>query len=193
MKQTYYHNDITDFYKNLDKLRRPRLLVIGHARHGKDTVCEILRDFYGFDFESSSRFCSKKFIFDNLKDKYGYKTEEECYNDRHSHRSEWFDAICAYNIPDPSRLGKEIALAHGVYCGLRNKKEFHALKNAHVYDFVIWVDRSDHLPLEPKTSMTLEQWMADYTIDNNGTLEELHNAVHNIAGSLFKNYVPTYD
>ena len=26
---------------------------------------------------------------------------------------------------------------------------------------------------ESKDSMSLEQWMADYTIDNNGTLEDL--------------------
>jgi hypothetical protein len=193
MKQTYYHNDVLDSYRQLSRWQRPKLLVIGHARHGKDTVCEILRDNYGFDFESSSRFCSKKFLFDKLKDKYGYKTEEECYEDRHNHRSEWFDEICAYNVPDPSRLGREIALAHGVYCGLRNKKEFHALKSLEVYDFVLWVDRSDHLPLEPKTSMNLEQWMADFTIDNNGSLEELQANIKRLSTRLFKKYMPVYD
>ena len=40
-----------------------KLLVIGHGRHGKDTVCEILRDHYGYTFESSSQFCSKLFIY----------------------------------------------------------------------------------------------------------------------------------
>ena len=50
-----------------------KLLVIGHGRHGKDTVCEILRDKYNYTFESSSKFCSKLFIYDNLKDKYNYK------------------------------------------------------------------------------------------------------------------------
>ena len=47
------------------------------------------------------------------------------------------------------------------------------MKNTGVFDLAVWVDRSDHLPEEPKTSMSLEQWMADYTIDNNGSLEEL--------------------
>jgi hypothetical protein len=77
-----------------------KLLVIGHGRHGKDTVCEMLRDDYGYTFESSSRFCSKLFIYNDLKDKYGYANEEECYADRHNHRAEWYDAICAYNVPD---------------------------------------------------------------------------------------------
>jgi hypothetical protein len=46
------------------------------------------------------------------------------------------------------------------------------MKNQGVFDYVIWVDRSDHLPPEDKTSMSLEPWMADFVIDNNGLLEE---------------------
>ena len=152
---------------------KKKLLVIGHGRHGKDTVCEILRDKYGYSFENSSKFCSKLFIYEDLKEKYGYRDEEECYTDRHNHRAEWYNAICYYNLKDPARLGREIFGSHDIYCGLRNKKEFHAMKNTGVFDYAIWVDRSDYLPAEDKTSMSLEQWMADYTIDNNGSLEEL--------------------
>lgn len=152
---------------------KKKLLVIGHGRHGKDTVCEILRDRYGYTFESSSKFCSKLFIFDSLKEKYGYDDEEQCYADRHNHRVEWYNAICDYNVPDPACLGREMFKAYDIYCGLRNKKEFHAMKNTGVFDYAIWVDRSDHLPPESKDSMSLEQWMADYTIDNNGSLDDL--------------------
>jgi hypothetical protein len=164
----------------------PKLLIIGHGRHGKDTVCEILRDSHGFSFESSSQFCSKLFIFNQLKDLYGYATEEECYNDRHKHRAEWYDAICAYNVPDASRLGREIFLKHDIYCGLRNKKEYHAMRNTKVFDYAIWVDRSDYLPLEDTTSMSLEPWMADFTIDNNGTLKELHFNTHQLISHLLR-------
>lgn len=161
---------------------KPKLLVIGHGRHGKDTVCDILAREYGYSFESSSQFCSKLFIFDMLKDTYGYKNEEECYADRHNHRAEWYNAICDYNIPDPAKLGREIFKEHDIYCGLRNKKEFHAMKNTGVFDYAIWVDRSDFLPPEAKESMSLEQWMADFTIDNNGTLEDLHFNVNALMG-----------
>jgi len=150
-----------------------KLLVIGHGRHGKDTVCEILQEKYNLSFESSSRFCSKLFIYDMLKDKYGYKSEEECYADRHQHRAEWYDAICDYNAGDGARLGREIFKVHDIYCGLRNKREYFAMKNTNVFDYAIWVDRIDHLPPESKDSMSLEQWMADFTIDNNNSLEEL--------------------
>jgi hypothetical protein len=154
-------------------LTLPKLLIIGHGRHGKDTVCDILAESYGFNFKSSSKFCSERFIFDMLKDRYEYADEEQCYADRHNHRAEWYNAICDYNVPDAARLGREIFATHDIYCGLRNKKEFHAMKNTGVFDYAIWVDRSDHLALESKDSMSLEQWMANFTIDNNGTLEEL--------------------
>jgi len=152
---------------------RKKLLIVGHGRHGKDTVCEILRDKHGYSFESSSAFCSKLFIYDMLKKKYNYTSEEECYKDRHNHRAEWYNAICDYNYPDAAKLGREIFKAHDIYCGLRNKREFFAMKNTGVFDYAIWVDRGDHLPPESKDSMSIEPWMADYHIDNNGTVDDL--------------------
>jgi hypothetical protein len=47
------------------------------------------------------------------------------------------------------------------------------MQNTGVFDYAIWVDRSDYLPLEATDSMSLEHWMADFTIDNNGTLADL--------------------
>jgi hypothetical protein len=161
------------FHNFKRKSTLPKLLVIGHGRHGKDTVCEILRDEYNYSFKSSSEFCSKLFIFNDLKDKYGYDNEKECYADRHNHRAEWYDAICNYNAADAAQLGRDIFKKHTIYCGLRNKREFFAMKNSCVFDYAIWVDRSEHLPPEPTSSMNLEQWMSDYTIDNNSGLEEL--------------------
>lgn len=165
-------------------MRKVKLLVVGHGRHGKDTVCEILRDFYGYTFESSSSFCSKLFIFDLLKDKYNYINESECYADRHNHRKEWFDAICEYNSLDGAKLGKELFKSYDVYCGLRNKREYYALKNTKTVDYVVWVDASDRKPLESKESMTLEPWMADFIIDNNGSLEQLEFNVKQFADSI---------
>jgi dephospho-CoA kinase len=60
------------------------------------------------------------------------------------------------------------------------------MKNTDVFDYAIWVDRSDHLPLESKDSMSLEQWMADYTIDNNGTLDELYFNINELMHHLLK-------
>jgi hypothetical protein len=60
-----------------------------------------------------------------------------------------------------------------MYCGLRNSAEFHALRNEGIFDYAIWVDRSEHLPPESSDSISIQPWMADFIIDNNGSLELL--------------------
>jgi hypothetical protein len=92
--------------------------------------------------------------------------------------------IHEYCHGDFARLGREIFAENDIYCGLRNKSEFHAMRNTNIFDYAIWVDRGDHLPQEDRSSMSLEIWMADYVIDNNGTLEDLRRntrgLVHNL-------------
>jgi hypothetical protein len=164
----------------------PKLLVVGHGRHGKDTVCEILKNEYGFSFESSSRFCSRLFIFDALKDKYGYNNEKQCYNDRHNHRTEWYNMIHDYCSDDLARLGKNIFAEHDIYCGLRNRREFHAMRNQQVFDYCIWVDRSDHLPAEDPSSMSIEPWMSNFVIDNNAGLDRLEKNIDELMRTILK-------
>jgi hypothetical protein len=151
-----------------------KILIIGYGRHGKDTVAEYLRDHYGLTFKSSSMHCAENAVFPALRGMYGYKTVEECFADRSNHRTEWYDLISKYCESDPARIGREIFEVSDMYCGLRNKREFHAIRNNGLVDVTIWVDRSDWLPPEDKSSNTLEPWMADYVIDNNRDLDELY-------------------
>lgn len=157
-----------------------KLLVVGHARHGKDTVCEILNKQFGLTFESSSHACLRLFLFDKLKAKYGYENFQEAYAHCHSSeaiRAEWFNLISEFNAEDGARLGKLIFSEFDIYCGLRNSREFFAMRDQAVFDAAIWVDASKRLPPEPKTSMTIERHWCDYEIDNNGTLEQLFESV----------------
>lgn len=152
-----------------------KALVIGHARHGKDTAAEILRDTYGLTFTSSSMALLDDVVIPYLATRYGivYDTPQACYEDRGNHRSKWFDAIAAWNQEDPTRLFRYIIERWDMYVGLRNPRELHAIKAAGLYDVCIWIDASKRLPLEPPDSMGLEPGMADYIIDNNGPLEDL--------------------
>jgi len=161
-----------------------KLLIIGHGRHGKDTAAEHLRDNYGLTFKSSSMHCAENVVYPALKDQFGYTSVEECFADRSNHRSKWFDLISEYCSEDLARVGREIFEVSDIYCGLRNKREFHAIKNNGLIDFTIWVDRSDHLPLEPRSSMSLEPWMADFVIDNNGTIEQFHHNIESLHNHL---------
>jgi hypothetical protein len=166
-----------------------KFLVIGHARHGKDTVSDLMEKNHGFTHRSSSMHNAEHTVYPVLKDKYGYKTVEECFNDRGNHRKEWYDLIAARCSIDPAAIGREIFEVSDIYCGLRNKREFHGIKNNGLVDYTIWVDRSDHLPPESKDSMSLEPWMADFIIDNNGTLEDLERNVSDLMSTLTRNYI----
>lgn len=162
----------------------PKLMVIGHARHGKDSVCEFMVKHYNLSYESSSHFAARKFLFDAMKGTLGYKTVEECVADRVNHRTIWYNMISDYNFDDAARLGKELFAENDIYCGLRHKREFHSMKNQGVFDYVIWVDRSDHYPPEPKESMSLEPWMADFVIDNNRSLKETEKNAKDLMDTL---------
>ena len=154
-------------------MKRLKLMIIGYGRHGKDTVCDIICKHYNYTFQSSSMFCAELFIYETLRNKYGYTSVEQCYNDRHNHRSEWYNLIKDYNAEDPTLLGKQLYSKYDIYCGLRNSAEFHALRNCGAFDYSIWVDRSNHLPPESSESISIQPWMADYVIDNNSSLELL--------------------
>jgi hypothetical protein len=92
-----------------------------------------------------------------------------------------------YCKDDLARLGRNLFDKHDIYCGLRNKREFFAMQNEKIFDYAIWIDRSDHLPAEDSSSMSIEQWMCDYTIDNNSDLKRLEKNVAILMRTIFKN------
>lgn len=164
-----------------------KLLIIGPARHGKDTLAEILRDEFQFKFISSSQACADIFIYDVLKVKYGYKTPEECYNDRFNHRAEWFNLIAWYNKDDKARLGKEILKTANCYVGMRSKDEIDECVKQNLFDLIIWVDASERMPMEDSSSFNIDKSIADIIIDNNGTEEQFRNRVKRL-GKILTNY-----
>jgi hypothetical protein len=149
------------------------IYIVGHGRHGKDTVAEILRDDYGLKFTASSWFMAGKVVFPALKNKYGYKSVAECFDDRHNHRAEWFDLIDKAN-PNGTELSEAIFKENEVYIGIRNKRELDAVKaDSRFNPLVIWVDASKRTQPEPESSMTIKQKDANYILDNNGTIDDL--------------------
>lgn len=150
-----------------------KFFVCGHARHGKDTFAEMV---WG-KVKSSSVYVCEEWIFPQLKDVYGYKTSEECFQDRVNHRSEWFDLIRAFNRNDPAKLARLIFSESPVYCGIRSRVELEAYKAENPDVVVIWVDRSLVLPPEPDSSNEILPIHADVSINNNFDLEWLTGEV----------------
>ncbi|MDB5550523.1 MAG: cof, RDJLphi1 gp18 [Rhizobium sp.] len=156
-----------------------KLIVLGEARWGKDTVAEIICREYGMTFESSSAFVAEEAVRPALA-AHGivYDSYEAMYADRVNHRPKWKAAILAYNTPDLTKLGRKLFAIHDIYCGLRERTEFVALKEAEIIDFTIWVDASKRCPPEGELSCTVTPDMADYILDNNGPESGLHAEVH---------------
>lgn len=154
-----------------------KLVILGPARWGKDSMAEILNAEFGFKYLSSSQACANIFIYDALKDFYDYKTPEECFEDRVNHRAEWYQMICEYNKDDKARLAKDILKLNDCYVGMRDREEIEESLRQGLFDLVIWVDASDRLPPEDVSSFNIDKSCADIVIDNNGTYEQFKERV----------------
>jgi hypothetical protein len=144
-------------------------LILGHGRHGKDTVAEMLRDHIGLTFRSSSEAACEIAVFPRLSQMYGYETPAECFADRANHRQEWRDLIIQHNTPDLGRLCKDILATHDCYVGMRNKDEYEATK--HLFDVVIWVDAHRRCGADFSMDVPFDKTMA--YVDNNGDVASL--------------------
>lgn len=163
-----------------------KLCVIGNCRHGKDSFAEILNQEFGYTFESSSQAAANIFLYDLLKDKYGYLTPEECFEDRMNHRQEWYEAICDYNKDDKAKLAKGILERSDCYVGMRDRGEIEECIKQGLFDLVIWIDASERLPLEDASSFNIDKSCADIIVDNNGTETQFRERVKRLGKILKK-------
>ena len=153
---------------------RLNLMILGKGRHGKDTFAEIAAsEDFGYEYTPTSYLAAEIVIYGKLKEKHGYTTVEECFDDRHQHRAEWHDLIHEYNHPHLYLLGETVFKTNDIYCGLRNKEEFDSMVDHNLIDLTIWIDATDRLGnTEGIESMSLTKESANIIITNNGTEED---------------------
>jgi hypothetical protein len=151
-----------------------KLLILGHARHGKDTAAEYLRDAHGLSFVSSSFYLAANVVRPALAGRgLFYDSLEACYADRVNHRALWREIIAEFNGDDPARLAKAILAVSDCYVGMRTAREFWASRA--LFDAILWIDASGRgIPPEGADSMDITfdpAWMI--RIDNGGTVEAM--------------------
>lgn len=161
-----------------------KLLILGHARHGKDTVAELLRDNYGLSFVSSSYFAGEKAVRPALAAcGVTYDSMDECYEDRVNWRAFWYEAISAYNKAAPKTLAEQILVDHDMYVGMRSARELEASRD--LFDHVIWVDADARAPLEDRSSFDIDfNASTMIRVDNNSDLVQLNNELFSLGRRL---------
>lgn len=164
----------------------PKLLILGPARWGKDSMAEILNEEFGYTFESSSQSAANIFLYDLLKEKYGYNSPEECFEDRVNHRKEWYEAICEYNKDDRAKLAKGILERSDCYVGMRDRDEIEECLKQGIFDLIVWVDASKRLPPEDSSSFNIDESCSHITITNNADYESFRKKVIIFGKILFK-------
>lgn len=164
-----------------------KLMVCGYARHGKDQFCE----FMGLAYASSSMVALDEAIWPVMG--HNYESKEQCFEDRVNHRAEWHRLITEYNTPDLTRLARAILKDNDVYCGIRNRDEFHAVRRASLFDLSVWIDAGDRMPPESLDSCKMVKEDCDIIITNNGTLEEFMVKAVQFTRAVFPEQRPVKD
>jgi len=153
--------------------RSPKVLVLGHGRHGKDTFANML-----FESLEPTSYMAAKLIMFKWYERFfpeKYSTVTECYEDRHNHRETWHEQIKAFNRSFGwNAFALEVLQKQDCYVGMRADQEYQACKTTNTFDIVFWVDRFEHEDAEPVTSMTIDfEPDTMVFIDNNQDLANL--------------------
>lgn len=148
-----------------------RIAVCGHGRAGKDTVSEWLRDNTGLRYTGSTSQAAARVVMSNMNAAgHAYASVEECWNDRHNHRTEWRDIIWAYNGPDGMALYRDMAAENDILNGIRSIKELAACKRSGLIDAAVWVSA----PVPIDLSNEIRPNHCQYVIKNCGSTPDLY-------------------
>jgi len=159
-----------------------KILILGHAQFGKDTVAQLISHETNLKFLSSSE-AALDLIRPALSAAIGVSDHKQLFSLKGEYRKLWFELIRLLNLSDPTTLTKYVLRMSDISVGTRSHIELEATK--HMFSHVIWVDASKRKPLESIDSMNIE-FDPDYMelIDNNGSYQDLVFNVKNLVKRL---------
>lgn len=151
-----------------------KIRINGYARHGKDTVADMISLNYGLVKPDASRIIAEKLLKTLPEGWYpGDQAEqiEAAYQDRVNHRAGWYNFVTAMG---PTTLCYEVMGRGDIYVGERRRESFEKTKN--LFDFSIWVV-DPRKPEEDHSSCDLNHEGHDFMLVNSGTLKDLEHRV----------------
>jgi len=149
-----------------------KLIINGHAQHGKDFFADRVADMLGLRKLNASMWFAEKVLMPAFPSEYA--CVEQAYQDRVNHRSLWYEMM---RMGDWQARFMEVS---DIFCGHRNIEE-HQQMVADTGAFRIWVNWVDK-PHEPAAS---SQWQNpddiminhDFIFTHNGHPDELDGAL----------------
>ena len=157
-----------------------KLLILGHANHGKSTVAEMFcKHVPSLSFMDSSRAALDIFLWERLRQLgYHYPTLSAAYECRKSPhmRKIWHDEIAEFNADDPSRLAKRVLDMADVYVGMRAPREYESCRRQRLFKKIIWV-YNPRIIHESDESMGIEYHSEMIYLCNDGTLDTLNKKI----------------
>lgn len=156
-----------------------KLLILGRARHGKDTAAEYLRARWGVSFQSSSLTAARVIlpVLNAARELAGappYIDEQHAFNDRQAPRMRelWKRSISLYNAADKTALAREILKDSDCYVGMRALDEYEATR--HLFDHMLWIDAGGRVSEVDETMGIELDWWGMRVIDNSESLASLY-------------------
>ncbi len=151
---------------------KPRIAIVGRGRAGKD----VSGAWFGANTPLRYVGSTSNVVCPLIARELGISAEE-AWLDRHNNRMFWYNWCNEYRKDDPAKIAK-VCLENGdIVVGLRDWREIEAIKELHIVDLVIWIERN--VPEDP--TMTYGPEYADIVINNNGTIEELYEKLWNLS------------
>lgn len=139
-----------------------KILVVGHAQHGKDTVCEEIAAATGLDNAGTTSVYLARFV----AERDGVSEAEAYANRRRSEadRQKWRAIGDEIRATDPALLVRMAFAAGDVSGGCRGLPEIRAVRNEGIANLIVWVDAFPRVG--PDITMEFGKEWADVILDN---------------------------
>jgi hypothetical protein len=156
------------------------IAVCGRGQAGKSTTSRLIAEISGLKYSQSTSQALAEMIFEKSKSGcFGRSFEhtQDCWEHRSEHRALWGQLIAEYNKPHGTTLYEDMLPTNDILDGIRRIDELRACQKRDIIDFAIWIDR-DIAP--PDVSLDYGSDACDIIINNNGSLDDLREAVNTI-------------
>lgn len=147
---------------------KPRLLIVGYGRHGKDYVAECLSIITLLRYGGSTSWAALPDMAEHLG-----QHPQVAWERRLQHRKAWYDHCNRLREKDPLLLVRRVLACADMAVGIRDKVEVRACRDSGWFHRIIWVDASQRLGPQKDSTVTFGPGDCDEVLDNNGDKEDL--------------------